>query len=119
MGTSGQMRAHSVWPAAFGLFVAWLTYSLTPLWPVLGGLPGSASFYASARIFYYAALFLATLVLAILWNRPCDRSGTLFKSLMLATVFGQLVTGILGHAPAIPTNRTTCESHARSSCRGR
>lgn len=98
MGTSGQMRAHSVWPAAFGLFVAWLTYSLAPLWPVLGGLPGSASFYASARIFYYAALFLATLVLAILWNRPCDRSGTLFKSLMLATVFGQLVTGILGHA---------------------
>ena len=96
------MRAHSVWPAAFGLFVAWLTYSLAPLWPVLGGLPGSASFYASARIFYYAALFLATLVLAILWNRPCDRSGTLFKSLMLATVFGQLVTGILGHATSDP-----------------
>lgn len=119
MGTSGQMRAHSVWPAAFGLFVAWLTYSLAPLWPVLGGLPGSASFYASARIFYYAALFLATLVLAILWNRPCDRSGTLFKSLMLATVFDSSSRASSDMRPAIPTNRTTCGSHARSSCRGR
>ena len=85
----------SLRPIAFGLFAAWLAHSLAPIWPVSDS-SATASIYVSARIFYYIAFCATTFLLVILPREPRKHVDALFKALILVTVLGQLITGLLG-----------------------
>lgn len=104
MGASRQRWAELAWAAAFGLFAAWLAYSLAPMWPISGQGNGNIDFYTPARIFYYIALLVSTVVLGLLQGKARgEQKQALLKAFILVTMIGQLATGILGKTTEDPS----------------